>query len=200
MNHANIMFETYDNDYNTMYRYYYGAVANTYTMSTHTRFPDSELYNKPLEQPKHAWIDILYSYKEQYPNDEWKLLEDEIAQEGQRLLEEEQEERFFWQEPRNDCQTPQKKLSLMIPKDEDDELTDVDECQELTDVDYIEQNHELNIFKMANLNYNDDISSSSNNMSIVSCNDYDDSSSQDSRDSWTRWYKARIANGYYDSK
>ena len=155
------MCESYDNNYNTMYRYYYGEAANTYKMSTHIRFPDSDLYNNPhvtffLESPRNEYLDILSSYKEQYPEDEWKLLEDAIAEEGQRLLEEEQEERFLWQEP----QPIQEKLSLVIPKDDDDELTDDDECQELTYVDYIEQNHELNIYKMANLRCDD--SSSSN--------------------------------------
>ena len=196
MNKVNLMCESYDNNYNTMYRYYYGEAANTYKMSTHIRFPDSDLYNNPhvtffLESPRNEYLDILSSYKEQYPEDEWKLLEDAIAEEGQRLLEEEQEERFLWQEP----QPIQEKLSLVIPKDDDDELTDDDECQELTDVDYIEQNHELNIYKMANLRCDD---SSSSNMSIVSCDD-DDSNSQESSDSWTKWYKARLANGYYDS-
>jgi hypothetical protein len=197
MNHANIMFETYDNDYNTMYRYYYGAVVNTYKMSTHTRFPDSELYNQPqepmfLEPPRNAYIDILLSYKEQYSEDEWKVLSDAIAQEGQRLLDEEQESRLLWQEQelRILWQEPQEKLSLNIPEDDDDELTDNDECRELTDVDYIEENHEFNIYEMANLRCDDN---GSCNMSIVSVN------SQESKDTWKEWYNARLANGYYDS-
>ena len=141
MNKVNLMFRSYDNNYNTMYRYYYGAAVNTYKMSTHTRFPESGLYNKPqmylinnppatifIEPARNTCIDIISSYKEQYSEDEWKVLSDAIAQEGQRLLEEEQEERFL-------CQEPQERLSLIIPKDDDDELTDDDDCQELSDND-----------------------------------------------------------------
>ena len=144
MNKVNLMFRSYDNNYNTMYRYYYGAAVNTYKMSTHTRFPESGLYNKPqmylinnppatifIEPARNTCIDIISSYKEQYSEDEWKVLSDAIAQEGQRLLEEEQEERFLWQE-RHPIQP---RLSLIIPKDDDDELTDDDDCRELTDDD-----------------------------------------------------------------
>ena len=173
------MFESYDNDYNTMYRYYYGSAVTTYKMSTHTRFPESEFYNQGqlylvnnppatmfIEPVRNTCVNIISSHKEDYSEDEWKVLSDAIAQEGQRLLEEEQEERFLWQEPR----PIQENLSLIIPKDDDDDLTDDDDCQDLTDDD---EQHEKNTLNMANVN----------------C--YDDSSSQESTNSWLKWTRTQ---------
>ena len=220
------MCESYDNNYNTMYRYYYGSAVNTYKMSTHTRFPDSDLYNNPhvtffLEPSRNTCIDIISSYKEQYSEDEWKVLSDAIAQEGQRLLEEEQEERFLWQEP-------QERLSLIIPKDDDDELTDDDDCQELSDADDLFQDltddehlmserdqyisSMMRDAKFPNMKtklageiydrIDRQLECNTNKMANLGCADAISTSnnSQDSNDSWFRWTRMQHYDYSPDSK